>query len=163
MTQQTRCRLTLFFIAFTICGATVVPLAHGNVCSQATGAGRWAFTVTGSVILPTGAAVPIMQVGTFREDRAGNLEGNQTRSLGGSVGKETFTGTAAIHSDCTGTATLAVSDESGTLVRTTTLDFVLDEDGNHARSIVTSIVLPNGVTLAPLLTLDYRRIFSLGR
>lgn len=161
MTQETRYTLTQFLIIFTIFSGTMAPLAHASACSQATAAGRWAFTVTGSIILPTGAAIPVVQVGIFREDRAGNLEGSQTRSVGGSVGKETLTGTASVHPDCSGTATLALYDESGSLVRTTTLDFVLNEDGNHARSIITSIVLPNGASLAPLLTADYRRVFSL--
>jgi hypothetical protein len=87
MTQNRRYTLTLSFIVFTILAGTLAPLARASVCSQATGAGRWAFTVTGSVILPTGAAVPIVQVGLFREDRAGNFDGNQTRNVGGSVGK----------------------------------------------------------------------------
>ena len=146
---------------FTAFAMVVVPLANANSCSQASGAGRWAFTATGSVILPTGASVPVTQVGTFTEDRQGNVSGNQTRSLAGSVGKETFAGIASVNPDCTGSATLAVYDEtSGALVRTTSVNFILDDDGDHARSIVTSIVLPDGTTLAPLLTLDYRRVFS---
>jgi hypothetical protein len=77
------------------------------------------------------------------------------------VGNETFAGSASVNPDCTGTATLAVYDEtSGALVRTTSVSFILDDDGNHARSIVASIVLADGTRLAPLLTLDYRRIFS---
>ena len=148
-------------IIFTAFGMIVVPMANANSCSQASGAGRWAFTATGSVILPTGTSVPVTQIGIFQEDREGNVSGSQTRSLGGSVGKETFAGTASISPDCTGTAALAVYDEtSGALVRTTTVNFVLDDDGNHARSVVTSVVLPDGTSLAPLLTLDYRRVFS---
>jgi hypothetical protein len=159
MKQTNRNPLSLLAIV-TFFGVSMVPLAHARICLQAGSAGRWAFTVTGSVILPTGGVVPVMQVGTFREDREGNIQGSQTRSLGGSVGKETLTGTATINPDCSGTATTAVYDDSGALVRTTTVDFVLDDDGNHARSIVTSIVLPDGTSLAPLLTLDYMRIFS---
>ena len=67
MTQKTRYTLTLFLTVITIFGSTMATLAHAGVCSQATVAGRWAFTATGSVILPTGAAVPVLQVGTFRE------------------------------------------------------------------------------------------------
>ena len=161
MKQVNRYILTrLSCIVFMTFAMTTVPSAHAHTCSQATGAGQWAFTVSGSVILPNGAAVPVMQVGSFREDREGNFNGSQTRSLGGGVSKETFAGTASIHSDCSGTATTAPYDESGAVVRTTTVDFVLDEDGNHARSIVTSVVLPNGTSVAPLLTIDYRRVFS---
>jgi len=147
-------------MVFATFATTIVPSALAHACSQATGAGQWAFTVSGSVVLPNGAVVPVLQVGTFREDRDGNFNGSQTRSLGGGVGKETFAGTASIHSDCSGTASTETYDESRALARTTTVDFVLDEDGNHARSIVTSIVLPNGTSLAPILTIDYRRISS---
>ena len=157
--RTTRARLSC--IAFTLLSIGVVPTANAKSCSLASGAGRWAFTITGSVILPTGASIPVVQVGIFREDNLGNVSGSQTRSLGGSVAKETFAGTASINPDCTGTAELAVYDNtSGALTRTTSVDFVLDDDSNHARSIVTSIELPDGTRLAPLLTLDYRRIFS---
>ncbi len=47
--------LTLFFLALT-------PNLHAASCSNATGAGRWEFTVTGLVILPTGTAVPVAQL-----------------------------------------------------------------------------------------------------
>ena len=139
----------------------VLPSANARTCSNATGAGRWGFTVTGSVILPTGAAAPVAQVGSYTADREGNLEGTQTRSLGGSVASETFTGTTATSADCTGKATIYVYDKTtGNLVRTSTLDYIYDADGRQARAIVTSIVLPNGASLAPVLTLDYRRISS---
>jgi hypothetical protein len=162
MKTANRKALTLLScVIFTMFEMIALPMANANSCSQTSGAGRWAFTATGTVILPNGASVPVTQVGIFTEDQQGNVSGSQTRSLGGSVGKETFAGTASISPDCTGTATLTVYDEtSGTLVRTTSVDFILDDDGNHARSIVTSLVLPDGTKLAPLLTLDYRRIFS---
>jgi len=159
-TANRRTLTLLSCMIFTAVDILVVPLANANSCSQASAAGRWAFTATGSVILPTGASLPVTQVGSFGEDIQGNVSGSQTRSLGGSVDNETFAGTASINPDCTGSAALAVYDEkSGALVRTTTVSFVLDDDGNHARSMVTSVVLPDGTSLAPLLTLDYRRIF----
>ena len=164
MKQIKRKTLTLLsFIVFTTFDMTMAPLAHAHTCSTSTGAGSWGFTVTGSVILPTGAQISVAQVGNYTQDRQGNLSGRQTRSIGGKVAQETFTGTASTNRDCTGTATITVYDNaSGALVRITTLDFVLDDDGNRARSIVTSIVLPDGTNLGPLLTLDYRRVFSNG-
>jgi hypothetical protein len=162
MKTANRKTLTLLScVIFTAFDMIALPMANANSCSLASGAGHWAFTATGSVILPTGTSVPVTQIGSFQEDREGNVSGSQTRSLGGSVGNETFAGSASINPDCTGSATLAVYDEtSGSLVRTTIVNFILDDDGNHARSIVTSIVLPDGTSLPPLLTLDYRRIFS---
>src|ERR1700758_2848753 len=92
-------------VIFTAFDMIALPMASANSCSQATGAGRWAFTAAGTVILPNGASVPVTQVGIFTEDQQGNVSGSQTRSLGGSVGKETFAGIASISPDCAGTAT----------------------------------------------------------
>jgi hypothetical protein len=113
------------------------------------------------VILPTGLAVPVAQVGSYTADKAGNVAGVQTRSLGGNVAEETFTGTTSTNPDCTGKATVYVYDkQSGALVRTSTLDYVFVEDGRQIRGIITSVVLPNGANLAPVLTIEYRRIFT---
>jgi len=159
ISRRTLSLLTSMLLAGLALG--MAPLAQAHTCSKSSGEGRWAFTVTGSVILPNGAAVSVAQVGTYTQDREGNLSGRQTRSLGGSVAQEAFTGTASTSSNCTGTATIAVYDKaSGALVRTTTLDFALDDSTNQARAIVTSIVLRDGTNLGPVLTLDYRRLSS---
>lgn len=140
---------------------SIAPNLHASQCSSATGAGHWEFTVTGMVILPTGAAVPVAQVGSYTADKAGNVAGSQTRSLGGNVAEETLTGTTSTNPDCTGKATVYVYDkQSGALVRTSTLDYVFVEDGRQIRGIITSVVLPNGASLAPVLTIEYRRIFT---
>ena len=140
---------------------SLTPWLHASQCSSATGAGRWEFTVTGMVILPTGLAVPVAQVGSYTADKARNVAGVQTRSLGGNVAEETFTGTTSTNPDCTGKATVYVYDkQSGALVRTSTLDYVFVEDGRQIRAIITSVVLPNGANLAPVLTVEYRRIFT---
>jgi hypothetical protein len=141
------------------CALGGVPLAHAHSCSNTTGAGTWAFTVTGTVVLPTGVVVPVAQVGSFKQDSSGDLIGSQTRSLGGGVAQETFTGTTSTNPDCTGQVTVYVYDkQSGALVRTSTLDFILVDDGKEARAIVTSIVLPNGASLGPVLTVEYKRV-----
>jgi hypothetical protein len=136
------------------------PTVLARTCSNATGAGRWEFTVTGTIILPTGAAVPVAQVGSYTADKAGNIIGSQTRILGGNVAEETFTATASTNPDCTGKATVYVYDkQSGTLVRTSTLDVVFVDEGREARAIVTAVVLPNGTNLGPVLTIEYKRVF----
>jgi len=115
------------------------PTVLARTCSNATGAGRWEFTVTGTIILPTGAAVPVAQVGSYTADKAGNIIGTQTRSLGGNVAEETFTATASTNPDCTGKATVYVYDkQSGNLVRTSTLDVVFVDDGREARATARS-------------------------
>jgi hypothetical protein len=97
---------------------------------NATGAGHWAFTVTGMIIVPTGAAVPVAQLGSNTADMAGNTVGTQRRSLAGSIVEETFTGTTLTNPDCTGKATVYIyAKQSGTLVRTSTLNFVFIDGG----------------------------------
>jgi hypothetical protein len=114
--------------------------------------------VTGTLILPSGP-VSLAQVGNFTLDTAGNVVGRQTRSLGGAIGHETITGKAQTNPDCTGTATLQVFDESGALARTVTLDDVFVDNGREARYIVTSTVLPNGVSLPTITTVEAKKVF----
>lgn len=142
---------------------SLTPWLHAAQCSNATGAGHWQFTVTGLVILPTGAAAPVAQMGTYTADKEGNIAGSQTRSLGGNVAEETFIGTISTNSDCTGKATVNFYDkQSGALARTSTLDLVYINGGRELRAIVTSTVLPNGVSIGPVLTVENRRV-SLGK
>jgi hypothetical protein len=80
--------------------------------------------------------------------------------LNGSVADETFTGTATVNSDCTGTDSIQVFQD-GSLVRTTTLHVVYDDKGREARAIFTSLVLqPSGVSLPSIITIEARKLSS---
>ncbi len=87
-------------------------------------------------------------------DAHGNFSGTQTTSVGGRVSKETFTGTGTVNSDCTGTATFSVYDESGTtLLRTATFSVVFVDNGKEEREIATSLVLePTGTQVPTVIT-----------
>ena len=133
----------------------VVPGLHA-ACSTASTAGRFGFTTTGSIP----AVGPVAATGIFTQDASGNITGTQTRSLNGSVADETFTGTATVNSDCTGTDTVQVFQD-GSLVRTTTLHVVYDDNGREARAIFTSLVLqPSGVSLPNIITIEARKLSS---
>ncbi len=133
----------------------VVPGLHA-ACSTASVAGRFGFTTTGSIP----AVGPVAATGIFTQDASGNITGTQTRSLNGSVADETFTGTATVNSDCTGTDTVQVFQD-GSLVRTTTLQVVYDDNGREARAIFTSLVLqPSGVSLPNIITIEARKLSS---
>jgi hypothetical protein len=125
---------------------------HG--CSNATVAGTWASTNTGSLI----DIGPVAATAITTFDGKGNLSGSQTRSVNGDVADETFTGTYTVNSDCTGTDIVQVY-ESGQLVRTTTLKVVVDENGQHGRSIFTKVELPDGTLLPVVITGDSTRLF----
>jgi hypothetical protein len=135
---------------------TTIPAVYAATrkCSLATVAGTYGLTTTGSI--PT--IGPVSAVGLVTIDKSGSLSGSQTRSLNGAVADETFTGTATVNPDCTGTDVIQVFQD-GVLVRTSTLNLVFDDNGRSARAIFTSIVLPNGAQLPSILTSDARRVF----
>jgi hypothetical protein len=66
--------------------------------------------------------------------------------------------TYTVNSDCTGTEVAQVY-QSGQLVRTTTLQIVIDQNGDHARSIFSKVELPDGTLLPAVITLDATRLF----
>src|SRR5262249_28131084 len=69
---------TSLLVAF----ATFAPSARATQCSLAGTAGKYGFTLTGVVILPTGP-VPIAAVGRATLDAAGNASGTESRNVGG--------------------------------------------------------------------------------
>lgn len=132
----------------------MVPGVHA-ACSKAGVEGKWGFSTNGSIP----AIGPVAATGLFNQDREGNITGSQTRSLNGDIADETFTGTATVNSDCTGTDTIQVFQD-GNLVRTTTLNVVYDDNAREARAIFTSLVLPDGTKLPTVLTIEARRVVS---
>jgi hypothetical protein len=147
---------TLIVACVTTFALGIVSAARAGTqkCTLATVAGTYGLTTTGSIP----AIGPVTAVGLVTIDRSGNLSGSQTRSLNGAVADETFTGTATVNPDCSGTDVIQVFQD-GVLVRTSTLNLVYDDNGRSARAIFTSIVLPNGTQLPSILTIDARRLF----
>ena len=126
-------------------------------CTNATAAGSFGFTTTGTLILPSGP-VPVGAVGLITFDLNGNAAGSQDRSLGGAFAHETITGTLTVNRDCTISLLANVFDSSGTLVRTSTIDGVLVTNGKQFRGIFETVVLANGVNLGSVLTVDGNRV-----
>jgi len=126
-------------------------------CTSATAAGSFGFTTTGTLILPTGPA-PVAAVGVVTFDLNSNITGGQDRSVGGAFAHETITGTFTVTRDCTITVVANVYDSSGNLVRTSTIPGVLVNNGKQIRAIFETVVLPNGLNLPSVLTLEAERI-----
>jgi hypothetical protein len=146
--------VSLLITLFALSAASAARASDARSCSTASIAGKFGFTTTGSIP----AIGPVAATGLFTQDASGNITGTQTRSLNGDIADETFTGTATVNRDCTGTDTIQVF-QSGVLVRTTTLHVVYDDNGREARAIFTSLVLPDGTTLPSIITIEARRIF----
>ena len=134
----------------------VVPGLHA-ACTSATAAGSFGFTTTGTLLLPSGPA-PVAAVGLVTFDLNGNVTGSQDRSVGGAFAHETITGTFTVTRDCTITVVANVYDSSGNLVRTSTIPGVLVNNGKQIRAIFETVVLPNGLNLPSVLTLEADRI-----
>ena len=134
------------------------PSLHA-ACTSATAAGTFGFTTTGILILPAPTGpVPVGAVGSITFDLNGNAAGSQDRSLGGAFAHETLTGTLTVNRDCTISLLANVFDSSGNLVRTSTIDGVLVNNGKQIRAIFETVVLANGVSLGSVLTVDANRV-----
>jgi hypothetical protein len=134
----------------------VVPGLHA-ACTSATAAGSFGFTTTGTLILPSGPA-PVAAVGLVTFELNGNVTGSQDRSVGGAFAHETITGTLTVNRDCTIIVLANVYDDSGNLVRTSTIPGVLVDNGKQIRGIFETVMLPNGVNLPSVLTIEGNRI-----
>ena len=145
--------------ALTTLGLFLLLAAPGlhAVCSNATAAGTYAFTTTGTLILPTGAA-PVAAVGLITFELNGSTTGSQDRTVGGVFAHETITGTLTVNHDCTSLLVANVYDTSGNLVRTSTISSVLVNNGRLIRGVFESVTLPDGTALPAILTVDANRM-----
>lgn len=149
---------TLFLAMAISALALASQAAQASQCSNAAAAGSWAYTYTGTIFTP-GGPLPAASVGHFRQDAAGNVSGSQARTVAGSSGSEHITGTVTVNSDCSATATIQVL-VNGQLQRTAALALVYDNNGNHARMIFQSLILPDGTNVPVVLTIDANRIVN---
>jgi hypothetical protein len=140
-----------------VCLAGTAAAENHPACSPAMLRGAWGYTETGSVITPTGVVVAAAAVGRYEFDRAGNFEGDQNSSANGAVGHDTKQGSYAINPDCTGTLTLTAYRD-GVPQRLSVWAFVIVDGGQEMRAIMTSMTLPNGVPLSPIMTMTARKV-----
>ena len=151
---------SMLFGAILLAGVVSLPpvtQAHG--CTMSDVAGKWGYTYTGTIILPTGA-IPAAAVGRFTIDAVGNLSGTQTRSVGGGVGEETIKGTGTVNADCSATFKVDVYDGAGNLVRSAVLASMFVDGAAELRAIFASLVLPNGASLPTVITVNAKKVAS---
>ena len=94
MKRNVLTRFVLIAVATLV--VSMVPTVQARTCSNATAAGTWGFTTTGTFLFPSPSGpvlVPIVNVGIFTADEAGNFVGSQTRNVAGAVADETIKGT----------------------------------------------------------------------
>jgi len=149
-------KTTMLTFALAIGMAVLATPAHAQHCSTAKLAGNWAFTLNGTLILPTGP-VPIAAVGTATLEANGTLSGTEARSVGGQYAQETSSGTFSVNPDCTGTITISFY-EDGQLVRTSVLGIVVDTANTEVRMVQASLTLPDGTDLPAIITVEAKRM-----
>jgi len=145
-------RQTLTITLFALLVAAMVPAAQAANCSAATVKGDWALTLSGTLLLQTGP-VPVAAVVRATLSLDGTVTGTEARSVGGGYGDETMSGTYAVNSDCTGSATVSFY-EAGQLVRTSVLAMVFDEGGKQVRMVQQSLTLPDGTQLPVVILVE---------
>src|SRR5215469_2151419 len=143
---------------------TALPVVHAaspTGCSTETVAGNWGFTLSGTLILPTGP-VPAAGVARASIDAQGNATPGATeaRNVGGGFANETVTGSWTVNPDCSGTLTIHAY-ESGVLVRTSVLSIVFVDNLNKALMVQESLTLPDGTLVPAVITAEGKRIFPL--
>jgi hypothetical protein len=150
---------TILGIVFLAALVDLGPAAQAHGCAMSDVAGKWGYTYTGTIILTTGA-IPAAAVGRFSLDAMGNISGTQTRNVGGSVAEEIIKGTGTVNHDCTATYRVDVYDGAGNLLRTAILASVFVDNATEIRGMFASLVLPNGTSLATVITVNAKKIHS---
>lgn len=144
--------LAVFAIAF----ASLVPSAFARQCSVAGAVGKYGFSDAGTVV-GVGARAA---VGLLTFNQSGQIQGQVTASLNGNVGQTSLSGTFTVNPDCSGTTTFGEFDQNGNLLLTVSVAIVWDDNMREARFLFTSVVLPNGTSLATAVRGDAKKLFA---
>lgn len=129
----------------------IVWAAEETPCSLAGAAGNWSFSDTGTVL---GVGLRVA-AGRFTLHSDGQIDdGVATSSLNGVISTETFSGTATVNNDCTGTITATVASALGTLELEAKGAF--DENMHEDRAVFTSAKL-NGNSLQTVIAFEAKK------
>src|SRR5262249_12625860 len=104
-------------------------------------------------------AVLFALVGRLMFDAVGNFSGAQNSSTGGQVGQEMIKGMTTVNPDGTGTLNVNVYNQSGTLLSTSVLAFVIVDNGREVDGIFTLQTLADGRNGPTVVTLTAKRQF----
>ncbi|MEJ2007847.1 MAG: hypothetical protein P8Z30_06760 [Acidobacteriota bacterium] len=160
---------TIVLLVPLLLGLAAVTSAQNNpACTYAGVAGEWGDTFTGTFYPPPGKATLIAAVGKATFDAHGNFSETVTSTTSDTASQETATGTYILNSDCTGTMTVSVHDESGnTPDRTATWALVFVDNARELRGIMTSEVAhlppppdgPGDVSVPAVITRYAKKLF----
>ena len=89
-------------------------------------------------------------------DSAGNINGEVTASLNGTILAGTLLGTYEVKSDCTGTTSFSETDQFGNHVGAK-VSLVCDDNMRQLRFLFTSVTF-NGTSLSTVISGDARKV-----
>jgi hypothetical protein len=148
-----RTGIAVLFAASLMLSMSAFAEDEGQGCSLARSAGKWSLTDNGTVV----GIGPRTAVGVFTLDGNGNLlNGVAASSLNGNVASETFSGTYTVNSDCSGTFDVKIYS-GGTELFELKAFTAFDDDLREMRAVFTSIVAPDGTSLASVISLQARK------
>lgn len=111
------------------------PFPSRRECTNGSVVGRFGSTVQGTLLPPlTPVPVPLVAVGWFEVDSAGNVTGADTLSLGGQIIPRTVSGTFNVNPNCTVTGRLNYTGQPPTPVN---FSAVIMDGGNEIQLIET--------------------------
>ena len=152
--KQNIARISVLFFALAMAVVGIGASAEAQHCSFARVAGKYAASDSGTIIgIGPRAAVALL---TF--SAAGQVHGQVTASLNGSITQTNLSGTYTVNPDCSGAANFEELDQLGNPVLTATVTLSWDDNMREARFIFTSVVLANGTPLAIVLSGDSRKL-----
>ena len=149
---------TIFLATLLLSLAAIASAQDFGMCSPFGVAGEWGYSETGTLYLPSGP-VPYVVLGKFTVDLAGNYTGQRTASVGGNISSTNLKGTITVNSDCTGTQTISLLDNSGNVTSTATKNLVFVDYAREYFGILTSVTLANGVSLNSAMTTTAKKLF----
>lgn len=135
MSNRSGSTFALLLPMFVLCAASV---ARAETCSDRTVKGSYGYTVTGSILTPTGPLVagPFAAVGRIVFDGEGHVSTVRSLSDNGEVlENDSGTGTYTLNSDCTGSFNISVGPPGNSV--TLNLNIVFD-DNSELRGLVTN-------------------------
>ena len=143
---------SIFAVALTLSMAAPAQ-AEDESCSVARVAGTYGVSDSGTVL----GIGPRAALGRLTLEADGKITGTVTASLNGAVSTGTVTGTYTVSPDCSGMTTFGEYDQSGNLLITATVALVWDDKMREVRLLFTSVVLPDGTSLATIVNGDARK------
>jgi len=152
---------TIAFAFLSLCLAAAASAQGHHACSLARVAGDWGYSLQGTFFPPTApGGIPVAFVGRFTVEESGDLSGTQTSNANGAVTYDVLKGTLTVDPDCTGTQTVAIYNQQGTLLRTAVWAVVFVDDEKEVRGTFESLTSASGTNVPAIAISNGKRQFQ---